>query len=162
MRHVEMVAALRTLLRHGTLAPGRYTPGLKKLPEADTYSSTTDLTAAEKGLAADGSFEFSDDHRALLKVLSVEWPNEHDIEDLNSEGAFPAPRGDGKRPYGDMSFYFLDMITALGLPRPERGPDDGIELAPGLEARLRALHFQMLTALQVFVENATIAPGRYE
>jgi len=61
-----------------------------------------------------------------------------------------------------MSFYFLDMITALGLPRPERGPDDGIELAPGLEARLRALHFQMLTALQVFVENATIAPGRYE
>lgn len=162
MRHVEMVAALRTLLRHGTLAPGRYTPGPKPARATGSVSTATELPANETGIAADGSFEFSEDHRALLKVLSVEWPNEYDIEDLNSEGAFPAPRGDGKRPYGDMSFYFLDMITALGLPRPERGPDDRIELAPELEAKLQALHFQILAAIQVFVENATISPGRYE
>lgn len=162
VRHVEMAAALRTLLRHGTLAPGKYTP--RPLPPGanDMGSLGIDLSPSEKGIAADGSFDFTDEHRTLLKSLTVDWPNEYDIEDRAAADAQPAAMGDGKRPYGDMSYFFLDMISALGLPAPQRTADDGVEISDTLKAKLQALHYQMLPGVQVFVENAAIEPGVYE
>ncbi len=52
-----------------------------------------------------------------------------------------------KRPYGDMTSFELDMADILGEPHNEK--------------RLWKLHTEMLSALQVYLQNAKLEPGEY-
>jgi hypothetical protein len=56
---------------------------------------------------------------------------------------------DMKRPYGDMTYYFLDMADALGEP-PVRDADDEPEFPPQQTERYLQLHREMLFAAQAF------------
>jgi hypothetical protein len=60
---------------------------------------------------------------------------------------------DAKRPYGDMSYFYIDMADALGEPVP-RDEDDDIAFPPEVQARYRRLHGGMLFAVQAFLERA--------
>ena len=53
------------------------------------------------------------------------------------------------------------MVRAAQYVEPDTA-DDGVEISDALKAKLQALHYQMLPAVQVFVENAAIEPGMYE
>jgi hypothetical protein len=91
--------------------------------------------------------------------MSVRWAYDEAIGAM-AYGEWPAPRIDSKRPYGDRSGFALDMAEALGATLAV-GPDGVLLPLPGSEIkRLSALHAEMYGALQVFVENAEIAPGR--
>lgn len=65
---------------------------------------------------------------------------------------------DCKRPYGDYRHFQIDMARALGLPvmRSAEGYD---EIGPGNEARMNALHGEMLFVLQAYIEHAELQPG---
>jgi hypothetical protein len=65
-----------------------------------------------------------------------------------------------KRPYGDMSWFQRDMAAVLNL---ELATENGEKvLSEDHETALLHLHWQMLGALQVFVENADFKPGTYK
>jgi hypothetical protein len=71
---------------------------------------------------------------------------------------------DPKRPYGDMSYYELDMgkilgIRAEGPPRPDY--PEMLDFSPAQLKMLRALHEQMQPVLQVFLQHARLAPGKF-
>ncbi len=67
---------------------------------------------------------------------------------------------DCKRPYGDFVHFEIDMARALDVPvtQSSEGYD---EIGEEAEARMDALHQEMLFVLQCYLENATMVPGNW-
>lgn len=65
---------------------------------------------------------------------------------------------DTKRPYGDYQAYEIEMAEILRLPIP---PGDE-RLPRETEARMQALHRDMLFVLQAYLQHAELMPGRYQ
>lgn len=86
-------------------------------------------------------FEIGSQHIRLLRHMTAGWLDYAGVVGVNS-----------KRPYGDRSYYQIDMAEVL-----ELGP----EVDDDLHNELETLHQEMQPALQVFVQNAEIVPGRY-
>lgn len=174
-RHVEMYFVLARALRHATLAPGRY--GLTNVAPADVRIALRgygELSGDDLGLDADGQVNLTEDHLRLLRGIEIRWPSEYECGDRLDGGRYPAAAADPKRPYGDFTFIEVDMARILGElpPAPEQlpgslrscPPQQGpavFEPSPEQALRLQRLHWQMLGAMQVFLERAELAPGRY-
>src|SRR6185369_9499974 len=65
---------------------------------------------------------------------------------------------DPKRPYGDMSYYELDIARLLGIPTARDGNRKPVFPA-GEERRMRRLHHETLFALTAFLQHAALEPG---
>jgi hypothetical protein len=65
---------------------------------------------------------------------------------------------DTKRPYGDFQAYEIEMAQILGLPLPPGNE----RLPPPADARMHALHHDMLFVLQAYLQHAELIPGRYQ
>ncbi len=164
-QHIEMHLALSKMLRHGSLKPGDYpllnikSQDVNKLMngyfENDTPANMTAL-----GLTSDGKFRLTGEHLNLIKAILFQWPDEDQVTELFDLDLWPAPAMDPKRPYGDMSYFQADMAHILGLK--VEASDGKKELSEEQERALQHLHWQMLGALQVFVENAEFNPGAYK
>lgn len=164
-RHVEAMFVLARALAHGVLAPGRY--ALRNITPDDVrgamrgYGGPQGMSDDDLGIDGAGSVAAGEEHLALLRNLSVRWPSDWDCEERLDLGLYPAAAADSKRPYGDFTFIEVDMARILGRLPP--APPDGVfEPDPELAAHLQKLHWQMLGAIQVFVENAEIEPGAYD
>lgn len=130
------------------MVPGKYTVPA----DMAAYFSTPD-----NGVASDGSFAFTKEHAALLKGANWRVVDQDNIgEVLATPDMWPMPYIDGKRPYGDMSYYQLDMARLLGEPYVI-GPDKSAVPDEAKDARLEALHGEMTAALQIFLSNARLA-----
>ncbi len=136
----EMPEALAQVLEHGTLAPGSYE---YENPLVQFAFAAQSLPEDLVHLATDRRvrFSFTKEHAALLR--RARW-----------EGLWMNP----KRPYGDMTYFELDIAEILGehAQRDSRGrfPEE-------VDQRLGRLHEETLPALQLFLLRATIAPGSY-
>lgn len=102
-------------------------------------------------LPDDSVFEFSDHHRRLLAAMSWEPTVPYGDDDI--------PGCDPKRPYGNFTFYQLEMALHLGLI-PAQKPPDHDPMTPQIVDAMTALHGQMQPALQVFLQNFEITAGR--
>ncbi len=56
---------------------------------------------------------------------------------------------DPKRPYGDMTYFFIDMAEALGEPVPRDDKGQAV-FSSEAEQRYERLHGEMLFAVQAF------------
>jgi len=71
---------------------------------------------------------------------------------------------DPKRPYGDMTYFEIDMSRILGIPAEGPPRTDYPELRDFTKPqrqKFRELHEQMEPVLQVFLKHATLAPGHF-
>jgi hypothetical protein len=163
--HVEVYLALSKMLAHGSLKPGDY-PLLNVRSEdihvmmRGYFEDDTPLNDAPLGLTPDGLFRITAEHLELIKVLQFAWPDEEQASELVGRGDWPAPTMDPKRPYGDMSYFEADMAHILDLKVETK--DGEKVLSEEQENAMQHLHWQMLGALQVFVENADFKPGTYK
>lgn len=128
-------------VRQARLAPGR-------------YAVPADLRRGLPGLE-DGHFTLRAEHLTLLRAAQWQEPAGAALDDLLGDSTdeaplWPMPVIDGKRPYGDFSYYVLDMAELLGQPyaRDLRGE---FILDPARDAALERLHHETLTALQVLL-----------
>lgn len=142
----ELPEALAQLLAHGDLPAGsyHYVNRLLDIPQLASY------VPAELGsLATDPAvdFEFTDQHALLLRA--TRWEDGQGLDRLIVNA---------KRPYGDMTYFELDMAEILGEPVVRR-PNGALPLDD--ERRLSKLYTETLPALQVYLENATLAPGQF-
>jgi hypothetical protein len=96
-------------------------------------------------------FEFTVQHRTLLEQMSWALSDPYGDEDI--------PGGDPKRPYGDFTFYQIEMALALGLIPAQKPPDHDPMTSEMVQA-MTALHFQMQPALQIFLQHFDIPDGR--
>jgi hypothetical protein len=133
---------LEEYLQVAELQPGRYT--YPNLLSSRKHDITIDILLDTNPTQAKSqviTFDFTEQHRVLLQAACIRW------EDWNEEGEglYPTPAIDPKRPYGDRTFYELDMADALGMDYSEQ-----------LDPYFQTLHFEMQSALQVFLKYATL------
>lgn len=136
----------------GTLPPGRY-PVPAEMKEAFDFP--------ESGVDAQGGFHLRKAHLTLLRAAVWREVNARSLQAVLREGErfWPMPYIDGKRPYGDASYYQVDMARLLGKPYPMDAK--GYAVAdPAKDARLERLHYEMLAALQVFLAHAAATKAR--
>ncbi|MDG4667359.1 hypothetical protein [Mycobacterium sp. 236(2023)] len=98
-------------------------------------------------LAEDCTFEFTDQHRRLLAGMSWQLSDPYFDEDI--------PGADPKRPYGDFTFYQLEMALLLGLI-PAQKPADHDPMTPEIIDAMTELHAQMQPALHAFLRHFDI------
>lgn len=130
----------------GRLAPGRYALPPQRREAFDFPDS---------GVDAQGRFELRREHLTLLRAANWREPGPAELNAVLREGdAFwPMPFIDGKRPYGNSSYYQIDMARLLGKPYPV-GADGRAITDPAMDARLEKLHWQTAAALQVVLAHA--------
>lgn len=135
-------AAFVRFMELGRLEPGRYSyrNPLVGLPHSD-YLVPSD----RPGLARQALVEFELTPELAKLLRHARW-------EAGSGGWLGL---NPKRPYGDMTYFELDMAEILGEPRVQ---DAAGHLSPDLEARLGGLHEDMQGALQVFLQNARLEP----
>jgi hypothetical protein len=125
--------AAEAFLAHATLAPGRYQ---YQSPLSGSDLAKQPFAAKKLCLIRDGTVtvDVRPEHLALLKRATIV---------LGDDGGLEMAAGiDCKRPYGDMTFFELDMADALGI-KPEGPP---YEERPNLR-RLSAAQLQHLDKL---------------
>lgn len=119
-----------------TLAPGSYA-----------------LPAGFDGKTQNDKFEFRAEHLTLLQAAlwrEVDGSNVADVlaDEDSRQPLWPMPYIDGKRPYGDRSYYQIDMAELLGQPYAKDAQGRYI-LPPEKDEALKQLHLQTQAALQV-------------
>ena len=128
---------------------------------AGNYSLPSGFAQPRQRLLANQLFQFLPAHQSLLNAAQWREVSSDSIEDLLSDEdpnqpLWPMPYIDGKRPYGDRSYYQIDMAELLGQPYVKNAQGKYI-LSPNKDQALASLHQQTQAALQVLFMYGT--PG---
>lgn len=132
--YFDVMAALPTFAQTATLAPGSY--HLE---------------------AEDVDIDFTAEHAKLIPAIRWAAIDANDLTDELTPGPDPSIPGGGwqirsinfKRPFGDMTYFQLDMAEILGIPTAG-------ELSPESEEHLNQVYDELHQALQVFVVHAQV------
>ena len=125
----RLAHAASGFIMQGKLEPGRYV-----------------LTGAMGGSGGDGVVTVSSEHLALLRSMNT-----------RTQGR-AVMLMDSKRPYGDMSHFYIDMARALREPVP-LDASGRASFAPEVIARYDELHGQMPAVVHVFWSVAEPIPA---
>ena len=143
----DTLAAFQIALAFGHLPVGTYR-------YTKPTNSELEHSLFVEALQAPLEFEFTKEHQTLLRYMTVEasesWQTDGELYGV-----------DAKRPYGDFTYYELEMAKHLGLPTTTN-PEGWKEIDKETERRLTALHHQMEAAVQVYLQNFKIEPGTFE
>ncbi|VEG55074.1 Uncharacterised protein [Mycolicibacterium aurum] len=134
---------LRIATAYGACPPGEYV--YRRPPRDVEHSRYVEL------LAEESTFDFTGQHRQLLTALRWEMTDPYTDEEV--------PGANPKRPYGDFTFYQLEIALALGLI-PAQKPADHDPMTPQIVEAMTALHDQMQPALQVFLQRFHLPEGQ--
>ena len=107
------------------------------------------------GAFAAGRHAFSPPHHGHADFLVT--PEHIKLLQITS---WRGPAIDCKRPYGDFTYFEIDMARALGISIGT-SPKGYAEISDEAVARMDALHLDMLFVLHAYLRFARIAPGRY-
>lgn len=138
-RLAEVARWVVPFVAHAQLAPGR-------------YAVPAEMQAQLPGVHQ-GQFTLRAQHLTLLRAAMWREVDGDSLSDLLAESTeaqplWPMPYIDGKRPYGDRSYYTIDMAELLG--RPFVPNVSGTLVIPkARDKALTQLHEETLTALQV-------------
>jgi len=104
---------------------------------------------ARKDPAINSEFHMTAEHLKLLRHANGGW-----------EGYFHGLAIDPKRPYGDMTYFELDMAEILDMPLDE--DQAGQKKVSDKQQKVFDQLFRDLpVSLSVYLKNATLAPGRF-
>ena len=120
---------------------------------AGNYSLPSSFAQPQQHTSASQPFQFLPAHQLLLNAAQWREVSSDSIDDvLNdedpSQSLWPMPYIDGKRPYGNRSYYQIDMAELLGQPYAKDAQGRYI-LPPEKDEALKQLHLQTQAALQV-------------
>jgi len=95
------------------------------------------------------SFKMTEQHLKLLENLNVKWQKY-----LNALVTDP------KRPYGDMTYFELDMADILEIPL-EKDSKGQRQISAEQQKLFDQLFTDLPRSLRVFLKNATLSPGKF-
>ena len=136
----KLLKALQIALLFGELTPGEYR---YDKPKDVDYSYFTEE------LPPQSLFKFTETHRELLRHMVIEMSETWEGE---------VPGCDPKRPYGDYTSYQIEMALHLGRI-PAQKPEGHDPMTEEIYEEMTDLHHEMQPALQVFLQNFTLASG---
>ena len=94
-------------------------------------------------------FTVTPDHITLLSSVYISW----------NDGEFGAPTIDPKRPYGN-SYVWSDMAICLGIV--SESDDDPSDFSDMQMAKMRKLHNELETVLQIVLSTTSFTCGLYK
>jgi len=142
-----MLYALQIVFLFGNLEPGAYR---YRKPVGDQIEYSPLVV---EGMPQSSEFHFTSEHRELLRWSMVE------NSEVGWEGQ-TVPGCDPKRPYGDFTYYQLEMAKHLNRPTTEN--EEGYnEISDETEEELTQLHHSMQAAWQVFIDNFELSSGEF-
>jgi hypothetical protein len=160
--HVSMGSALEIALDAARLTPGAYSyanyfakiasPVLEMLMppwlDGEEFSSEHAYMPVPTGDTI--TFELTAEHLRLLRALRVDWLERNSLAGINF-----------KRPYGDMTYFELDMADILGVP-VHRDEQQQPLFSDEQLRYFHRLHAEMLFALPVLLRHGTLGAGLYQ
>lgn len=150
--YAEVMKRLPVFTETAKLEPGSYV-----LPQPVVTRLKRSMADGDTGIKEDGSFYFTAEHAKLIAAIKW-WYNEPSrfsfifnlsLDPQDWVGGWRVATVNFKRPFGDMTYFEIDMARALGVDLKPNSKDPE-------EDRLFALYRQMHVALQVFVMHATL------
>lgn len=128
---------------------------------AGNYSLPSDFAQPKQHIRTSQPFQFLPAHQLLLNAAQWREVSSDSIDDLladedPSQRLWPMPYIDGKRPYGNRSYYQIDMAELLGQPYTKNTQGQYI-LLPDKDQSLASLHQQTQAALQVLFMYGTLS-----
>lgn len=153
---ISMVSAFSSFCRDAAIEPGIYT--LQNIDAEDVAAAAgRDPKRMDWfGLNEDGTFTLTADLIALVRNLQWDWADEDDMADVLHEGELPSPMVDPKRPYGDMSYFQLDIHRILGWKTELKTQEGYVQLTDAQEVAASDLHFRTMLAAQVVLEHGNV------
>ena len=160
--HSSMGIAVEIALDAARLEPGTYSypnyfaqiecPALEMLmpPPFGTAESPSESNYLPVPTGDTITFQLTVEHVRLLRGLRIDWREPNSLVGINF-----------KRPYGDMTYFELDMADILGIPVPR----DEQQYPNFPEEQLRyfhQLHTDMLYALPILLRHGTLSTGYYQ
>lgn len=154
---VSLLPAMGVFTSQAKLEPGRYT--LRNMSAALLEESKRGLRDADTlfAISEDMQVDIEADDIALARAAMWEWPYEDDMLAALRRGDIAGPTVDPKRPYGDMSYYALDVHRVLGWPIEARDVDGFIQITDAQEQEATRLHFRQLGVMQALLEYGEIS-----
>lgn len=139
---ISMVQAFSTFCDKAVISSGEY-----------------NVSSSDRAVS-DQTIQLSDDLIALVRNLQWDWPDEDYMGVLLFDGEVAGPRCDCKRPYGDMSFFALDIHRILGWEAVTRNEQGYVEITDAQAAEAEALHSQILPALRAVLAYGDVLEGK--
>ncbi len=143
-KRLEKTYALQVILQNATLAPGNYQ--FKNLLPSNIKNTTLTQIYSQPSVV----FEFTQQHAKLVRKLSV-----------NEQSYFFTLGIDPKRPYGDTTFYALDMADILSIKHNLNSHENTNQSDKRILTALHKLHDEMVPAMQVLLHHGKIKTGWY-
>jgi hypothetical protein len=139
----DLEASFQIYLAFATLPPGNYT-----LEPGDVSDFRQSLRASQT-IKPRAEFEMTEQHLQLLRHARGRW-----LDYASTLGIDP------KRPYGDMTYFEIDMADILNISfqRDSAGRPIFSKEQQGLFNRLFA---DLPFSLSVFLKNASLQPGKF-
>lgn len=163
LKTTDDALAIRRLAEVCRLVP-RYVQSIGRL-QPGRYAVPAEMREAfdfpESGLDAQGIFNLRKEHLVLLRAAVWREVDEQALGAVLREGDrfWPMPYTDGKRPYGDASYYQIDIGRLLGEPYPLDAKGYAIT-DPAKDTRFERLHYETLAALQVFLSHSAAVKSK--
>lgn len=160
--HVSMGVVLQLALHTARLEPGTYHydnyfrqfqhPDLSAFmpPLFDTWEQYSAYKHMPVPTGNTVSFQLTDAHLKLVRGLRVDWNQPQTYTGINF-----------KRPYGDMTYFELDMAAILGIPVPYNAQKQ-VSFSDDQRRHFHTLHTGMLFALPVLLRHGAISAGHYQ
>ena len=143
----EVLQGAEILLSHGSLLPATYTLSnfwKNYFPEGQCPIGPDTSACIAIPASEQLKFNLTDKHLKLLRQANV------------SGGGF-----NPKRPYGDMTYYYLDIAAVVGMKTHPSKDSEQEKFSKDQLKELDELHGEMLFTVQACLEHATIAPGTF-
>ncbi len=140
-------------IQHGSLKPGRYTyknpfSGLKDVKwRLNAYGSKLFPMPTSDSI----TFDVTEEHIKLLKKSNARWLHYWELAGIDS-----------KRPYGDMTCFYLDMANILEIEIPTKDTKSCEDSFSREQIKaFYKLHQEMFYMLQTYLLFAEMNPGDY-
>jgi len=140
---LELESSFQIFMAFAEMNPGDYSLLVGDVIEKPDNSKN------DKTIRRPVEFKMTEPHLKLLKNLSVEW-----------ERYFNGLVTDPKRPYGDMTYFELDMADILGIPLKEDSKGQR-QISSEQQKLFNQLFSDLPWSLRVFLKNATLSPGKF-
>ncbi len=169
----ELFPSLEILLQNGRLNFGEYKLLVKEPTTLDEGVLQIDFFASERDNElvtmqpprprSGDQFTFTEDHRVLLRTAAY-FLRGNSRGANREEGYLDVPALDPKRPYGDMTYYPLDIARELGVAIDNKNYENTEDPPFKVEKleKLVKLHLSMSHALILFLSEAEVDTGTYE
>ncbi|EKO34926.1 hypothetical protein LEP1GSC163_3706 [Leptospira santarosai str. CBC379] len=148
-----IAAIFEISIQHGSLKPGVYTyknplRGLKKVKWLlNAYENKFFPMPTSDSI----TFDVTEEHIKLLKKSNARWLKYWELSGIDS-----------KRPYGNMTCFYLDMADILQIEIPEKETEYCEDLFTKEQIEIfDKLHREMFYTLQIYFLFTEINPGNY-